>query len=60
MDITFLTVAEVLHIHRDQIARWGGVGGLRDIGLLEAAVAAPAAGTSEGRVGAGTAGDTRA
>ena len=48
MDITFLTVGDVLHIHRDQVSRYGGAGGLRDIGLLEAAVAAPAAGTSEG------------
>lgn len=48
MGIAFLTVADVLHIHRDQVARYGGAGGLRDMGLLEAAVAAPAAGTSEG------------
>jgi len=48
MDITFLTVGDVLHIHRDQVSRYGGTGGLRDIGLLEAAVAAPAAGTREG------------
>jgi len=45
MDITFLTVGDVLHIHRDQVTWYGGAGGLRDMGLLEAAVAAPAAGT---------------
>jgi death-on-curing protein len=39
----FLTLAEVVEIHRDQIERHGGRGGTRDIGLLESALAAPAA-----------------
>jgi len=39
----FLTVDEVLEIHLDQIQRYGGAAGLRDIGLLESAVHAPAA-----------------
>ena len=34
----------VLEIHRDQIERYGGDPGLRDQGLLESAVAMPAAG----------------
>ena len=40
----FLTLAEVLEIHRDQIERYGGDSGTRDRGLLESAVAMPAAG----------------
>ena len=38
----FLTVDRVLQIHQDQIARYGGSLGVRDMGLLESAVAAPA------------------
>ena len=40
----FLTLGEVLEIHRDQIDRYGGAPSLRDQGLLEPAVAMPAAG----------------
>ena len=32
---------EVLRIHQDQIGRYGGKRGVRDIGLLESAVAMP-------------------
>ena len=32
----------MLQIHQDQIARYGGSHGVRDMGLLESAVAAPA------------------
>jgi death-on-curing protein len=39
----FLTVDEVIEIHQDQIARFGGSPGIRDRGLLESAVEAPAA-----------------
>ena len=39
----FLTVDEVIDIHQDQITRFGGSPGIRDLGLLESAVAAPAA-----------------
>ena len=39
----FLSLAEVLEIHRDQIERYGGGKGLRDIGLLQSALAMPAA-----------------
>jgi death on curing protein len=41
--VTFLTVAEVLALHSDQIRRYGGRPGLRDLSLLESALATPAA-----------------
>ena len=44
MSITFLTLDEVVHIHREQIELHGGSDGVRDIGLLESAIAMPAAG----------------
>ncbi len=34
----YLTLAEVLTIHADLIARYGGSPGIRDLGLLEAAL----------------------
>ena len=43
MEPTFLTVDEVVAIHRDQIARYGGLDGVRDWGLLQSASAMPAA-----------------
>lgn len=39
--ITFLTVAEVVFIHQDQIKRYGGAPGILNPGSLESAVAAP-------------------
>ena len=42
-DILFLTLAEVVDIHTDQIKRYGGSGGMRDINLLSSAVAMPEA-----------------
>ncbi len=39
----FLTLDEVLALHADQIERYGGSPGVRDLGLLESAVAAPRA-----------------
>jgi death-on-curing protein len=39
----FLTLDEVLALHADQIDRYGGAPGVRDLGLLESAVAAPRA-----------------
>jgi death-on-curing protein len=41
----FLSLAEVLAIHRDQIERYGGEPHVRDLGLLESALAMPAAGS---------------
>ncbi len=40
----YLLVAEVLAIHDDQIARYGGAHGVRDPGLLEAALFRPQTG----------------
>lgn len=37
----FLTLEQVLAIHDDQIERYGGSHGIRDLGLLEAAIARP-------------------
>jgi death-on-curing protein len=39
-----LTIADVLAIHADQIERYGGSSGLRDPGLLEAALFRPQTG----------------
>lgn len=39
----FLTLAEVVMIHTDQIERYGGRGGIRDLGLLQSALAMPEA-----------------
>ena len=41
---TFLTVDEAKGIHSDQIQRYGGSAEIRDIALLESAVAQPQAG----------------
>ncbi len=43
-EIEFLGLDEILEIHRDQIERYGGSAGIRDMGLLQSAVAMPAAG----------------
>ena len=40
----WLTVADILAIHADQIERYGGSFGLRDAGLLEAALFRPQTG----------------
>ncbi len=43
MEPIFLSLAEVVEIHRDQIERYGGRPGIRDSGLLQSAVAVPQA-----------------
>ena len=43
MGIAFLTLVDVLEIHADQIALYGGDPGVRDQGLLESALAQPQA-----------------
>ena len=43
MPAQFLTLDEALAIHAHQIARYGGALGMRDRGLLESALAMPAA-----------------
>ena len=40
----YLTIVEVLAIHNDQIDRYGGGVGVRDLGLLEAALYRPQTG----------------
>jgi death on curing protein len=40
----YLTLAEALAIHEDQIQRYGGSLGVRDLGLLEAALFRPQTG----------------
>jgi death on curing protein len=46
--VTFLTLDEVLAFHADQIERYGGRAGIRDIALLQSALGVPRA-TFEGR-----------
>ena len=43
MTAVFLTLDEVLALHADQIERYGGQPGIRDLGLLESALAMPRA-----------------
>jgi death-on-curing protein len=38
---TFLTLDEVLALHAEQVGIYGGAAGIRDLGLLESAIAAP-------------------
>jgi death-on-curing protein len=47
MSVAFLTLDEVLALHTDQIARYGGRTGVRDLGLLKSALATPAASFDE-------------
>ena len=44
MSPLFLGLEEVLEIHHDQITRYGGTEGVRDLGLLQSALAMPQAG----------------
>ena len=44
MPPAFLTIDEIVAIHQDQIARYGGLAGVRDWGLLQSALGMPAAG----------------
>jgi death-on-curing protein len=39
----FLTLAEVVELHADQLRRYGGQAGVRDVGLLQSALAQPEA-----------------
>ncbi len=43
MAIEFLTLDEVLALHADQIERYGGRAGIRDLGSLSSALATPKA-----------------
>ena len=42
-DVVFFGIDEVLEIHRDQINRYGGLHGVRDLRLLQSSVAMPCA-----------------
>jgi len=44
MNPQFLTLDEVMDVHRNQIERYGGTLGVRDAALLESALAAPQSG----------------
>jgi len=41
--IKFLTLSEIIEIHKDQISRYGGAQGIRDISMLKSAAATPLA-----------------
>jgi hypothetical protein len=41
VEVEFLTVEVVLALHQRQLVLFGGAAGLRDLGLLESAVAQP-------------------
>jgi death-on-curing protein len=41
--LKFLSLTEVLAIHRDQVSRYGGTTGIRDIELLKSALGIPMA-----------------
>ena len=47
MEPLFLELEEVLEIHRDQLQRYGGKAGVRDMRLLQSALAAPSAGSGD-------------
>jgi death-on-curing protein len=47
VDIDFLSVGEVIELHREVISVYGGSLGIRDLGRLEAAVAAPQTGSGD-------------
>jgi len=44
MDPIFLSLADIIAIHKDQIDRYGGAPEIRDLGLLESALAQPRSG----------------
>jgi death-on-curing protein len=41
--VQFLGLQEVLEIHRDQVSRYGGTTGIRDLNLLKSALGMPGA-----------------
>lgn len=43
LDPAFLSLDEVLEIHRDQMEKYGGEASVRDLGLLQSALAMPSA-----------------
>ena len=47
MEPVFLELGEMLLIHQEQLERYGGSPGIRDIGILQAATAMPRAGVAD-------------
>lgn len=47
MDPAFLELGEILLIHRDQLERYGGSAGVRDVAILRSATAMPRAGIAD-------------
>ena len=47
MEPAFLELGEILLIHKDQLERYGGSPGIRDIGILQSAIAMPRAGIAD-------------
>ena len=47
MEPRFLNAEEVLSLHEAQMRRFGGAAGIRDLGMLESAVAMPAMGIGD-------------
>jgi death-on-curing protein len=45
MEPVFLGLEDTLEIHQDQIERYGGSAGIRDMGLLQSALAMPRSGS---------------
>ena len=43
MDPVFLTLDEILEIHQQQIEKYGGLAGVRELAGLESAIATPRA-----------------
>ena len=43
MEPRFLQLADVIRMHVDQIERYGGPAGIRNLGLLQSAIAMPQA-----------------
>lgn len=50
MDIYYLDMEDVLLLHRRQIEAFGGAPGIRDAGLIEAALARPQSGYYKDRI----------
>lgn len=50
MDVYYLDMEDVLRLHQRQLQRFGGAPGVRDAGLIEAALARPQSGYYRDRI----------
>ena len=50
MDVYYLDMEDVLSIHKRQLEQFGGAPGIRDAGLIEAALARPQSGYYQDRI----------